>query len=257
MPEITRYLQGQFSWADLMTPSIDDSKRFYSGLFGWDTRDQPLPPPMGGAYTTCTVRGRAVVGMGPQPPQMKGAPAVWSCYVNVEDVDAIAARVVKNGGKVVMPPMDVMSEGRMLTIQDPSGAMLGCWQPKNHNGAQLQNEPSTLSWFELLTRDVPKAKSFFSAVFGWRFKDSPEYSEMHLGELAIGGMMTMPAEMPASVPPYWSPYFTVVDVAATCAKASQLGGSIFMPPTEIPNVGTFAVIGDPQGGTFNVITLRN
>ena len=129
MVDIKSYSNGQFSWADLQTPSVDGAKKFYSSLFGWDMSD--MPTPMGSPYTICTMRGQPIVGMGAQPPDMKGAPAFWSTYVNVDSVDAIATKVTSNGGKVVMPAMDVMTQGRMMMLQDPTGAMLGCWQPKS------------------------------------------------------------------------------------------------------------------------------
>jgi predicted enzyme related to lactoylglutathione lyase len=260
MPEMKMYAHGQFSWADLQTPAVNDSKLFYSKLFGWDMRDVPLPAPMNGAYTTCTLHGKSVAGMGPQPPMMEGMPALWSCYVNVDNADAIAARVVEHGGKVVVPPMDVMTEGRMFVLQDPSGAMLGCWQPNTHTGAQIVREPSALCWFEMMTRDVPAAKTFLEAVFGWTFKVSAgataagmHYMEILVGGNAIGGIMEMPKMVPATVPANWLPYFAVADVAAICAKAKELGGKVIMGPHELPKVGTIAVIADPQGGTFDVI----
>ena len=61
--------------------------------------------------------------------------------------------------------------------------------------------------------------------------------------------------MGESAPPYWMTYFAVDDCDATAAKSKGLGGSLIVPPTEIPNVGRFAVIRDPQGAVFSVITL--
>lgn len=259
MPEMKKYLHGQFSWADLGTPSVDAAKKFYSSLFGWDLRDTPMPD--GGSYSMGVMRGQLIAGMGPQPQMMKGAPAVWTSYVNVDNVDQIASLVTEAGGKVVMPAMDVMTEGRMLMLQDPTGAMLGCWQSKKHTGAGLQKELGTLSWFELMTRDVTAAKRFYSQVFGWAFKESKDaampYSEITVknSNETMGGMMAMPKELPPEVPSNWVPYFNVADVEAMCTKAKQLGGKVLMGATPIPNVGTFAVLSDPQGGAFNVIAM--
>jgi hypothetical protein len=258
MPNTTKHDHGHFCWADLLTPNVDEAKRFYSNLFEWEHRDTTFPPPMAGAYTTYTVDGESVAGMGPQPPQMKGAPAVWSCVVAVDDADAIAELAKKHGGEVVMPPGDVMDEGRLLILKDPTGAMLSCWQPKNHKGAQRFRESRALCWFELMTRDVAKASAFLSAVFGWDLKPSSapgmEYTEIFMGPTGIGGIMPMPPEVPAFVPSNWLPYFAVENTAATCEKAVSLGGKVVVPPTKIPRVGTFAVLSDPQGGNFDVIT---
>lgn len=260
MTEMNRYAQGQFSWADLMTPSAEQAKRFYTSLFGWNARDQAIP--MGGFYTQLQLKGRSVAGLGEQRPEMKqkGAPAAWSVYVNVDDVDVIAKKVTENGGTLIMPPMDVMTEGRMLTFQDPTGAILGCWQPKKHTGAGLLGESGALSWFELMTRDVEKAKKFYSAVFGWTFTSSSmpsgTYWEISIpnGKDApsIGGMMATPPGL-EQVPPNWTPYFAVSDVNATIEKVKKLGGKVEMGPREIQGVGTFAVLSDPQGAVFDVI----
>lgn len=251
-----KYPHGQFSWADLGSPSVDASKKFYTSLFGWDVREMPMPEG-GDAYTLCLQRGQQIAGIGGQPPAMKGAPAVWTSYINVDNVDAIAARVTQHGGKVLMPAMDVMSEGRMLIVQDPTGATVGCWQPKNHTGAGLLNEVGALSWFELMTNDVAAAKQFYTGVFGWAFKESKDYSEFSLkpGSESFGGMMTTPKEA-SGMPNMWMPYFNVAQVEAICTKAKQLGGKVLMGAHVIPNVGTFAVLSDPQGGAFNVIAMN-
>lgn len=263
MTEVNRYEQGQFSWADLQTPSASNAKRFYTSLFGWDPRDQALP--MGGFYTQLHLNGRPVAGLSEQQPEMKQQhmPAFWSVYVNVEDVDTIARKVVERGGALVMPPMDVMTEGRMLMLKDPTGAVLGCWQPKKHTGAKVLAEPGALTWFELLTRDVEKAKTFYSEVFGWTYTGSPmpngTYWEISLpnGKDApsIGGIMVMPPGL-EQVPPNWMPYFQVDDVNATCEKAKKLGGRVEMGPQEIKGVGTFTVLTDPQGGAFDVLSRK-
>lgn len=255
MPEKKTFANGTFSWADLQTPSVDGAKKFYSSLFGWDHRDKPTP--QGGAYTMFTMRGQNLVGMGEQPPEMKGSPAFWTSYVNVDNVDRIGKLVTENGGKVALPPMDVMEEGRMMMLQDPTGAMLGCWQPKAHQGTGIQREVGALCWFELMTSNTAAAKTFYSNVFGWKYKESKdasfEYNEIQQREEALGGIMPMPAGLPAGVPPCWLPYFAVTDCAATCAKATQLGGKVQMQPQTIANVGTFAVLIDPQGGAFDII----
>jgi predicted enzyme related to lactoylglutathione lyase len=98
---------------------------------------------------------------------MNPGPPVWSTYVNVDDADAIVARVTGAGGQVMLPPMDVMDVGRMAVFADPVGAVFGVWQPRAHKGAGIVNEVGTYSWSELITTDVDGAKAFYAAVFGW------------------------------------------------------------------------------------------
>ncbi len=115
-------------------------------------------------------------------------------------------------------------------------------------------------WQELATDDLEGAKKFYSEMFGWNIKagggaDAPmEYSEFQLGDdYPMGGMYQKPPEMPA--PPHWISYVSVDDVDASAAKAAELGGSVVVPPTDIPNVGRFAVIKDPSGAAFSIVKL--
>lgn len=79
------------------------------------------------------------------------------------------------------------------------------------------------------------------------------YTITKIGDEGVGGIMPLPPEAEA-VPPHWGVYVTVDDVDATAAKAEELGGKIHVPPTDIPNVGRFCVIQDPQGSVISAIT---
>jgi uncharacterized protein len=123
-------------------------------------------------------------------------------------------------------------------------------------------------WTELATTNLAESKKFYSELFGWQFKkgdiEGMEYSEIHLdGEKTFGGMWEMnqelcggdkKGEMP---PPHWMSYIAVEDVDASVAKVWELGGKVCVPPTDIPNVGRFAVITDPTGATFSLLTLKS
>ena len=116
--------------------------------------------------------------------------------------------------------------------------------------------PGAVSWTELITGDPAAAAEFYGSLFGWQFDTmdmgSGPYRVVKVGDAAIGGVMAMPPGSPA-MPPRWSPYVTVTDVDATIARCTALGGQVCVPPTDIPGVGRFAVVGDPQGATINVI----
>ena len=113
------------------------------------------------------------------------------------------------------------------------------------------------SWNELLTGDVAAAKTFYAALFGWTFKDMDMgqmvYTVVSAGGQDIAGMMRTPAGA-KGMPPTWGAYVTVSDVDAAAAKVAGLGGKLCMPPTDIPNVGRFAAIQDPQGAMISMIT---
>jgi predicted enzyme related to lactoylglutathione lyase len=252
MHVVKKYPDGVFSWVDLTTSDTAGAKAFYAGLFGWEFLD--LPTDMGTIYSMAQIEGHNVAGLGPaMDPNM---PTFWASYVNHSDVDAVVERAAKAGGTVMMPPMDVMDSGRMTMIQDPSGAVFGVWQPNNHMGAQLVNMPNTLVWNELQTRDPEAAKAFYAATFGWTDSSDPNgYVMYSVDERVQAGMITMD-ETWGPVPPNWSVYFMVDDVDAAAEKVKELGGNIMVPPVAAGEMGRFAVVQDPQGGVFTVMTFN-
>jgi predicted enzyme related to lactoylglutathione lyase len=71
----------------------------------------------------------------------------------------------------MMPPFDVMDQGRMTVAFDAAGAAFGLWQAKAHHGIARYGEPGTVSWNELHTRDYQKSRDFYSQVFGYTYTD--------------------------------------------------------------------------------------
>jgi len=112
------------------------------------------------------------------------------------------------------------------------------------------------SWCELLTSDVAAAKAFYTKLFGWETEEMSvpgmTYTVIKAGGKEIGGIMNVPPEA-KGMPPAWGSYVTVDDVDRTAKAAEQLGGKILMPPQDIPDVGRFCVIQDPQGAVINAI----
>jgi len=248
MTQVDKHDPGSFSWPELATNNPAAAKTFYASLFGWGFDDSPAGPDM--VYTTLKKNGRSV-GALYQDPKQTNIPPHWNTYVTVASADASAKKAKGLGGNVVAEPFDVMEYGRMAVIQDPTGAMICVWEPKNHIGAQVVNEPGALCWAELDTTDTGAAQKFYTGLFGWGAKVSPEYTEWQKGDTSIGGMMKIPKEW-GPVPPNWLVYFASDDVDATAAKASKSGGKAIVPPTNIPDMGRFAVLADPQGAAFAV-----
>ena len=119
--------QGAFSWAELTTSDPAAAAEFYGKLLGWKVKD---PDAAMGGYRVVNVGDASVAGITapfPGAPGAPGAPPVpphWGSYVTVDQVDEVAARCTELGGKVLVPPMDIPSVGRMTVIQDPQGAVL-------------------------------------------------------------------------------------------------------------------------------------
>jgi len=245
-------------WVDLGTSDLTGATRFYTRLFGWTAHESPEPE--SGTYVTFSKDGRTVAGAGPLFGE--GRRPAWSTYVTTEDADEAARRAAAAGGTVVVPPFDVHDQGRMAVFLDPSGAPIAVWQPREMTGAELVNAPGALCWNELATQEPEKAKQFYPAVFGWGVKDtgygSVTYTEWLVNGTSVAGMMPMGggSHWAPNLPPHWMVYFAVSDCDATAARAMQLGGSVVIAPTDIPQ-GRVAVIDDPQGAFFTVIELAD
>ena len=143
----------------------------------------------------------------------------------------------------------------MAFLMHPPGGSVGVWQAGHHNGAELVNEPGAFTWNQLHTRDQEGAAGFYNAVFGWNVTDFGGMPMFTLGQNGVATAIDMPPGTPDEVPAYWMVIFGAADTDATAAKAAELGGQVAVGPFDIQGVGRFAVLADPQGVYFGVISL--
>jgi uncharacterized protein len=163
----------------------------------------------------------------------------------------------------------------MAVFADPEGAAFCVWQANKHKGAQIVNEPGSLNFNDLNTRDVEGAKAFYGAVFGWEtlaleggfqmwtlpgYGDHLEESDPDIRkrnaeldapvgfEDVVASLAPIPEDQP-DVPPHWGVTFAVDDADAVAAKTTELGGTVIVPPLDAPWV-RMTLIADPQGATF-------
>jgi uncharacterized protein len=111
------------------------------------------------------------------------------------------------------------------------------------------------AWYELMTTDRAAAQRFYTEVVGWKHQDSAipgmQYDMFAAGDTPVAGMIDLPEDArKMGTPPCWIGYVAVDDVDAAAAKATATGGTIYVHPRDIPNVGRFAVIADPQGAAL-------
>jgi len=255
MTEMTKYPPGAFSWDELATSDGSAAKKFYTTLFGWKANESPMGPDQP-PYVMLEKGSKPVAALY----ENKKTRPHWNSYVSVSNVDDAAKKAKSLGAKILAEPFDVMDVGRMATIQDPYGAVLSLWQPKKHIGAHILGEPGALVWTELMTTDAKSAESFHTRLFPWKTSQMQSatggpYTSFLVGENGTGGMMQITPEM-GKMPAHWYPYFAVDDCDATVAKAKGLGAQVHVPATDIPNVGRFAVLSDPQGAPFAVIKTQ-
>ena len=252
----TVWANGTPCWVDLGVADIAKASEFYAALFGWEA---PPGPPEAGGYTVCRKDGRQVAGIGPNmgPP---GSPSSWTTYLAADDATRTAAKIKKAGGQVVMGPMDVMGQGRMVIATDPAGARFGLWQGRAHTGVQVANEPGSLSWNENLSRDFDGSKSFYQAVFGYEYGDIGEggfrYATLKIGGNEVAGIGELHGSLSGDATAHWSVYFGVADTDAAVAKVSDLGGTTLRPAWETP-YGRMAVVADNHGAPFSLISVAS
>ena len=295
MPERNGYIPGVPCWVDASEPDPDAAIEFYGSLFDWEFEGL-TPPSSEDKYLLARHKSRGssifdtsgetrtgdVAAVRSIP---EGAPptAMWNTYFWVDSADEAASKVRDTGGGVVTEPFDFMDACRMAVCTDPEGALFGVWEAKEHKGARLVNDPGSLVFNGLNTRDVEGAKSFYGSVFGWQtgsigagaegwtlsgYGDWLE-REHHPGlrkQMAAAGAPEGFEDVVASIipiaddqpdtPAHWGVTFATADADSTAAKAIELGGRVIVPPFDAPwSTSTYTirvtVIGDPQGATFS------
>jgi predicted enzyme related to lactoylglutathione lyase len=270
MSDDDRYIPGVPCWIDTNQPDPDAAVAFYSRLFGWEVEDV-TPPGAPVKYFLALLRGGPVAGIASQPEGTQ-RPVGWDTYVWVADADETAAKVRAAGGTVLSEPANVGDAGRTALCADPDGAAFCLWQGNEHRGAAIVNEPGSLNFNDLRTRDLDRASAFYGAVFGWEVLNVaggfsawalPGYGDfleqrnpgMRAGMAEMGAperfedVVATVAQISDDTPAHWGITLAVDDADAIAARATELGGRVIAAPFDAPWV-RMTVIVDPQGATF-------
>ncbi len=265
MSERDGYEPGVPCWVATVHPDPEKGVSFYTELFSWEATNL-MPPESPSKYFVCTRRSSDVAAVASERSSDATSVPAWDTYIWVESTDDTVAKVSAAGGSVVIEPFDLLHVARIAVVADPAGAVFGVWQPGEHRGAQLVNEPGAWSMSQLNTRDPEGAKAFYGRVFGWE----TDTFDMGEGEITlwrlpgyVGGEPTQPVSrevvgvmVPKSgdaeeVAAHWSVDFWVDDVDAAADKAAELGGEVKISPFDT-SVGRTAVLADPQSAVFSV-----
>lgn len=121
----------------------------------------------------------------------------------------------------------------------------------------MKEQHGDFNWYELMTPDPESSKKFYSGLFNWEFRkgDQEGYELFYHDDLGIGGLLPMTKDMADSgMPPVWAGYVNVDDVDELVKKVVEKGGQIIVPPQDVPNVGRFSYIQDPQGAALYLMT---
>jgi len=245
-----QFAEGAPYWVDLSAADVPSTVAFYCRLFGWDATDMGEES---GHYTTLSYQGQEVAAVGPAfntdvTPQ-------WITYFKSNALYDTTKAIEAAGGVVRMPPMDVFDQTSIAQFTDPIGAEFAVSQPKKHTGAQRWGEVGSVCWVELQIRQAEPSLSFYQRVFGWTTKnmsmgdqDNP-YTLLHAAgrDDGFGGIYI--DERSGQVPRWWV-YFGVDDHEAAAAKTVEMGGSQLTEPMSVPEVGSWAILADPNGSVF-------
>ena len=183
---------------------------------------------------------------------------MWTGYILVADVDAMAERVREAGGTVHRPPTDIPGVGRFAAVADPHGAMFMLFRGAGDPAPELApNTPGSVGWHELHTTDSKDALTFYQELFGWAPSYAHDmgamgvYQTFSVGEAWTGGVMGMSKATPA-----WVYYLTVEDIDDAAARVAHAGGQVLSGPHQVPG-GSWVLMGvDPQGARFALTGAR-
>ncbi|MFL6722498.1 MAG: VOC family protein [Sphingomonas sp.] len=259
--------RGDFIWYELLTTDITGAKRFYDAVVGWNIQEQsdfPNDYRMIGRSD-----GKFAGGAMQLTEEMKqhGARPVWLAYILVSDVDAEAAAIEGDGGKVMLQPFDIPNVGRVAMVTDPSGAPFYIMKPIPPAGDPNAksdvfsvDQQQRVRWNELSTVDQDGAVAFYTKHFGWSQEGAMPMGEMgdyrfiYANGVRVGAIMRKPPQRPVSA---WTFYIGVDDIDRAAEAVHAGGGQILFGPMEIPG-GEYSLNGmDPQGAAFGLVGPRN
>ncbi len=216
------YTPGTPTWVELRSPDVEASVAFYRELFGWKASEEK---PSSG-YRMFSSGGKIISGVsslhGTQiSPQ-------WITYISTNDEAQTVSRAEAAGGKV-LKETDIRPEMRMIILRDAVGAVFGIFQDNLFGGAQMFNQPGSLTFNLLLTHEPFAGKRFYSEVFGWvpRERDMGggfAFTYFFHGVRGVAGLMAMNEQWPQVAPSHWRVSFAVENADALASRAIELGG---------------------------------
>jgi predicted enzyme related to lactoylglutathione lyase len=235
-----------------LTPDRKAAEAFYHRVIGWRLKDAGLSDP----YTLFCV-GETPIGGVMELSGQAGVRAGWRGHIAVDDVDALAARVVQAGGALHHPPEEIPGIGRFATVSDPHGAVFVIFKGSSEADTReiAPGTPGQVGWHELHAGDGAKAFAFYSALFGWTKGESMDMGPMGVyqlfatGKEPVGGIMTKSEAMPF---PCWLYYFDVDDIEKGAERVKDQGGQVVNGPNQVPGGSWVARCIDPQDLMFAI-----
>ena len=248
-----------FIWYELVTNNMEKAVAFYKNVVGWDIRDSGMP---GITYMLFGKGASDVGGMmtwaGAGAPE---SPPVWMGHIHTAKLDEELEAVAADGGTIVKPAQDIPGIGRFAVVMDPQAVKYLLFEPRGQGAPPSrldQGAAGNVGWHELLTDDAVKAFDYYSRHYGWQKDFAHDMGPMGVYQtfrtdqpLYSGGMMNRKGPgLPPDIPPHWQFYFNVDDIEAAQGRIIDAGGTIVMPPMDVPGGSRILQALDDQGGHF-------
>ncbi|CAI9120939.1 VOC family protein [Brytella acorum] len=252
-PATHRHLPGKFVLSQLVTPNLEASTRFYSGLFGWSIHRLGTPErPRAVAYNGREVVALLVEHTLSNPDQ----PPFWFPFLSSKDADTTTAQSAMLGARVHLDGRNLPALGREAIVVDPRGATFGVLTATAGDPADGDAVVGSWVWSALLSSDPEGAAKFYGSLFGYRIETLDEHHFLaSSGEVARATFNVLPPRFPADAPARWVRFVRVLSVGATAEDAVKLGGHIVVPAHPDRDGVMIAIIADPAGAVFGIMEL--
>ena len=231
-------------WHEVLTTNVGNASEYYRSLLGWSGETMDMGDTK---YLLFKLGEKMVGGMMAAP---EGVPTHWLGYVLVDNVDQATTKIKELGGKIVMDPFDIPNIGRACIATDPEGAVFAPFTGTEEKPADEGMPPEcTVCWVEHMATDDNAITEFYTKLLGWTAEPMGTSTVLKDGDTMVCSIRKK--EGPATAAPsHWLTYIAVPDVDKYIEKSNNLGGRTIMGKTTVPNMGEFAVISDPTGGSF-------
>lgn len=254
-PATIEHHVGKVIWADLVTPDLASSERFYAGLFGWTFRDIHFGDT---DYAVAFLDGHPVAGLLQRAvPRGEHQQPAWLGFISVQDVSTAGQLALAHGAKILFGPKNYPQRGSQAIFADPDGAVFGMLASSSGDPPDVMVAPGDWIWSALLTRDPDTEAAFYQTLFGYDVFNLPNTSSVeHLilssDNYARASLNGLPDDS-SHRHPHWLNFLRVVDANATSVKAVALGGRVLVEPKVDRQGGKLAIIADPTGAVFGVM----
>jgi predicted enzyme related to lactoylglutathione lyase len=245
-------IPGELVWADLVTTDVEKAVDFYTEVFGWEARNSE-----DSAYVELANEGElicAIAGFNDQ--DVTPGNAQWLVSISVPDVDSVAEKFEKHGGRVLEAAYEFPNRGRLAVVGDSQGAVLMLLRASGGDPKRSDRVAGAWGFAELWTNDVEEAVAFYEETIGYRVTrvagdDGQQSMILSTQNHPRATVVKIPGD---SVQPNWLPYVMVADVPATLQGIRNAGGFVLMTSDEVENdAGAFAaIVTDPTGGVFAI-----